>query len=135
MSIAKRIGVVAGIAALAALHSNLCIAAEEAGAPPSPAAVTQDGARQVPAAAPAKLLGVDPVDLKVLAARRGGADVYNDMQLKGMVAENSAVNVATGGNVISEGSFANASGVPMVVQNSGNNVLIQNATIINLQVK
>lgn len=65
---------------------------------------------------------------------RGGFDlVKNDMQLGGSVANNTAVNVMTGNNYIGEGSFANASGFPMVIQNSGANVLIQNATIINLQ--
>ena len=68
-------------------------------------------------------------------SRGGAADVYNDMQLKGVVADNQAINVTTGHNAITDGSFANASGVPMVVQNSGNNVLIQNATIVNVQVK
>jgi hypothetical protein len=38
-------------------------------------------------------------------------------------------------NVIAEGSFSGMVGLPVVVQNSGNGVLIQNATIINLQVK
>ena len=65
---------------------------------------------------------------------RGGFDVVkNDMQLNGVVTNNSATDVATGSNFISAGSLANSSGFPMVVQNSGSNVLIQNATIINLQ--
>lgn len=65
---------------------------------------------------------------------RGGFEtVNNDMQLSGSVANNSAVQVMTGSNSIAEGSFANASGLPMVIQNSGANVLIQNATIINVQ--
>ena len=50
-------------------------------------------------------------------------------------ASNSAVNVVTGANIVTEGSFSNASGLPMVIQNSGANVLIQNATIINVQFK
>jgi len=49
------------------------------------------------------------------------------------VANNSAFNVMTGSNSIADGSFTNSSGFPMVIQNSGSNVLIQNATIINLQ--
>ncbi len=69
-----------------------------------------------------------------LDSYRGGFDqVKNDMQLSGTVTNNSAVNVMSGNNLIAEGSFANASGFPMVIQNSGANVLIQNATIINLQ--
>jgi len=34
---------------------------------------------------------------------------------------------------VGQGSFINASGIPTVIQNSGANVLIQNATIINIQ--
>ena len=86
--------------------------------------------------APTALFGVKPVDSKVLARKRGaGADVLNDMKLKGVVADNRVVNATTGNNIISDGSFANTSGLPMVVQNTGNNVLIQNATIVNVQVK
>jgi hypothetical protein len=65
---------------------------------------------------------------------RGGSElVLNDMQLNGTVADTRAVQVVTGNNSISEGSFANASGLPTVIQNSGANVLIQNATIVNVQ--
>lgn len=65
---------------------------------------------------------------------RGGFDlVKNDMQLNGSVANNSAVNVLSGSNHIADGAFANSSGLPMVIQNSGSNVLIQNATIVNVQ--
>lgn len=70
-----------------------------------------------------------------LDAQRGGADTVNNMQLNGSVQGNVANNVATGSNSIDAGSFANMSGIPTVVQNTGANVLIQNATIINLQFK
>jgi hypothetical protein len=51
------------------------------------------------------------------------------------VTGNTAVNVVTGSNSIDAGSFANMQGIPVVIQNSGANVLIQNATIVNLQLK
>jgi hypothetical protein len=70
-----------------------------------------------------------------LAQQRGGTDTSNDMRLDGSVAANTAVNVATGANSIDAGSFANMAGIPVVIQNSGANVLIQSATIINLQFK
>ena len=38
-------------------------------------------------------------------------------------------------NTVSSGAFAGTAGLPMVIQNSGNNVLIQNATIVNVQIK
>lgn len=82
---------------------------------------------------------VDPVlgatvDSATLDAQRGGTDtVNNNMQLNGGVTDNVANHVVTGSNSIDAGSFANMSGIPTVIQNSGANVLIQNATIINLQ--
>ena len=76
----------------------------------------------------------EPVALGQLDESRGGADlVKNDMQLSATVANNSATHVISGNNSIADGAFANMSGLPMVIQNSGSNVLIQNATIINVQ--
>lgn len=71
-----------------------------------------------------------------LAEQRGGHEtqVFNDMQVNGKVFDNTAINNATGHNTITN-AFAGASGLPIVVQNSGNNVLIQNATIINLELR
>ena len=77
-----------------------------------------------------------PVSDDLLARARGGSDqTVIDTRLTSTVAGNTATNIRTGANVIEGGSFANMSGIPIVVQNSGANVLIQNATIINLQLK
>jgi len=107
-----------------------------------------EGIEQIVQAAPAALPATDDssttlsiggdklqaVDLDKLAHERGRADtVFNDTKLNGDVANNSAFNVQTGSNTIDAGSFANMSGIPVVIQNSGANVLIQNATVINLQ--
>ena len=106
-----------------------------------------DGIEQLVQAVPAALLAthdnasfsiggdkVEAVDLGKLEHERGRADtVFNDTKLNGDVANNSAFNVQTGSNTIDSGSFANMSGIPVVIQNSGANVLIQNATVINLQ--
>jgi len=67
--------------------------------------------------------------------QRGGTDTRNTMRLDGNVGANTAINVASGANSIDAGSFANMAGIPVVIQNSGANVLIQSATIINLQFK
>ncbi|MCG5261301.1 hypothetical protein EM868_01980 [Cupriavidus gilardii] len=76
-----------------------------------------------------KAVGTD-----TLADIRGGAEVVvNDMRLAGVVADNTANRVITGSNAISEGAFANASGLPTVIQNTGANTLIQNATILNVR--
>jgi hypothetical protein len=79
--------------------------------------------------------GSQPVSNKTLNARRGGERVFNDAELKGVVSNNVASNLTTGMNVISEGAFSGSSGLPLIVQNSGNNVLIQNSTIVNVQLK
>lgn len=101
-----------------------------AAAPAAPAAMPQLRREQ------AALGGIPAVSADRLGGLRGGTDtVNNDMKLSGVVGSNAAVNVATGANIISDGAFANASGLPIVIQNSGANVLIQNATIINLQLK
>lgn len=76
------------------------------------------------------------VEIDTLSRLRGGSDlgaVTNAQKLGGTVADNSASNIVTGANSITTGAFANVSGIPIVIQNSGANVLIQNATIINLQ--
>ncbi len=84
-------------------------------------------------------LGFGPAaDLGKLEHSRGGTDTFNtnnNANLGGVVTGNSAVNVVTGTNTIDAGAFANMSGIPVVIQNSGANVLIQNATIVNLQFK
>ncbi|MCT9014840.1 hypothetical protein N6G05_14835 [Cupriavidus gilardii] len=75
-----------------------------------------------------------PVDTAALNEIRGGAEVVvNDMRLAGVVADNTANRVITGSNAISDGAFANASGLPTVIQNTGANTLIQNATILNVR--
>jgi hypothetical protein len=101
----------------------------------APASRDAKGEAQAPARSG---VGVDfgPVaDLGKLEQSRGGADTRNDMKLDGVVTGNSATNVSTGANTIDTGAFANMSGIPVVIQNSGANVLIQSATIINLQFK
>jgi hypothetical protein len=67
-----------------------------------------------------------------LDQRRGGDTSLSSMTLNGAVSDNSANRIVTGSNSISQGSFASASGLPTVIQNSGSNVLIQNATILNV---
>jgi hypothetical protein len=70
-----------------------------------------------------------------LDTARGGTGTTIDTRLAGQVSGNTATNVQTGWNVINGGAFANMTGIPIVVQNSGANVLIQNATVIQLQLQ
>ncbi|HWK74551.1 MAG TPA: hypothetical protein VNQ81_09800 [Povalibacter sp.] len=69
-----------------------------------------------------------------LGAQRGGEETVNSViRVSGEVTDNSADHVITGANSIGGGSFANASGISTVIQNTGANVLIQSATIVNVQ--
>ncbi|AZQ56529.1 hypothetical protein D5R55_28825 [Burkholderia cenocepacia] len=68
-----------------------------------------------------------------LDEHRGGDVLIGQNYLTGTVAENVANRVSTGSNSITDGSFANASGLPTVIQNTGANVLIQNATVLNVR--
>ncbi|MFC0168463.1 hypothetical protein ACFFKC_10245 [Pseudoduganella danionis] len=82
------------------------------------------------------LSGWRPLAQAALADKRAGSDtVSNNMDVAGSVSGNAAINVVTGANAISAASFANAAGLPVAIQNSGANVLIQNATIINVQMR
>lgn len=82
------------------------------------------------------LFATPPVDSQYLAISRGGTEVtLNDLKSNGVVSSNQASNLTTGSNWVTEGSFSGAAGFATVVQNSGSNVLIQNATIINLRVQ
>jgi hypothetical protein len=130
--------------ALLAIH---CLATQARAADAVPAASgttprvfdVQPGARQVPALPALQTLhapAANAVGDEQLAQLRGGTDTpWSDMKLSGTVGNNAATNVVTGANIITDGAFTNASGLPMVIQNSGANVLIQNATIVNVQFK
>ena len=77
-----------------------------------------------------------PVPLTQLADARGGSfQSYNQMTLNGTTSGNTAEHVMTGSNVIDAGAFDQMSGIPVVIQNSGANVLIQNALIVNLEMQ
>jgi hypothetical protein len=99
-------------------------------AAPTPA-LSADPAK--PAPQQASPFGVAAAD-ELLDRTRGGSNSTDiDMRLSGSVGGNTANNVNTGANIITNGSFSNMAGIPIVVQNTGANVLIQNATIINLR--
>ena len=75
-----------------------------------------------------------PIDAAVLERLRGGdGTVDNDVLIDGTVGGNTADHIVSGANAISDGSFANASGINTVIQNTGSNVLIQNGMVVNVQ--
>ena len=143
-SLMSNVGRSVGILAVLAACASAAWAGPELAIPDqadAPAAVagTAPAAVAAPGAKAADPLGFGPVaDLGKLEHSRGGTDTVttnNNANLGGVVTGNSATNVQTGANFIDSGSFANMSGIPVVIQNSGANVLIQNATIVNLQFK
>jgi len=74
-----------------------------------------------------------------LSAHRGEGTVIgidditvNHADLDGENHGNSVSNSVTGNNYIGSSAFNDASGMVGVIQNSGNNVLIQKATIVNV---
>lgn len=75
-----------------------------------------------------------PVD--TLKDMSGGSNVTNNINqqtLNGTMSDTEARDTVSGGNVVSGSAFGNSAGLPTVIQNSGNNVLIQNATIVNVR--
>lgn len=59
----------------------------------------------------------------------------NDQNQDGDVTDNVAVGNTNGDNLINGDAFSDSSGFLSTVQNTGNNVLIQNSTIINVSVE
>lgn len=136
----------ASVAALATLSWTHSVIAEEVSASssglsvvatPSAASLPSVSAQPVPTAVDTSRnpFGSKPLAADDLAARRGGDRMSNDIKLNGEVKDNYAKDVTTGSNQITAGAFAGSSGFSTTIQNSGNNVLIQNATILNIQMK
>jgi len=130
-----------GMIALSACALPAAVLAENASIPPaymvqgadSPIAI-YNAAVEVDHQGVAADLG-DSVDTETLAKLSGGTIITQNTTLTGTVADNSADHLTTGDNIITGGSVAGATGFPTVIQNSGNNVLIQNATVLNVEFK
>ena len=71
-----------------------------------------------------------PVSLESLDDLRGGDSRSG---VNGEVGNNSVEGVVSGDNRINTRSFAGASGITTVIQNTGANVLIQNGMVVNVQ--
>lgn len=103
--------------------------------PPGNAPGAQNKSNQ-PAAQPATVDGFgQAVTAGTLQHFSGGGLVLNSQSLTGTVTGNTASQVSTGANSISGDAFSGATGIPTVVQNTGNNVLIQTGVIVNVQMK
>jgi len=129
--------------ALCVLATPMAFCAENAqvpgaylmGSTPSPIAVytaAVDAAKTQSSSAPGLGSGVDNA---TLAGMSGGTLVQQNTSLNGTVTNDTADHVISGANVITGGSFSGEVGIPVVIQNSGSNVLIQNATVISVEFK
>jgi hypothetical protein len=130
-----------GITALGAFAFPAMVFAESATIPPAYMVQGADSPIAVYAAAAevdhqgvAAGLG-ESVDSATLDKLSGGTLVVQNTTLNGTVSDNTADHLVTGDNTITGGSIAGATGFPTVIQNSGNNVLIQNATVLNVEFK
>lgn len=87
-----------------------------------------------PASGVTGVFAAGALDESRLDGLRGGAEnKLSKIVASGTVSEVTAHDLVTGNNIISDGSLAGASGMPMLIQNSGNGVLIQNAVIVNVE--
>jgi hypothetical protein len=77
--------------------------------------------------------GVD-IDIKDVNAVFSNTDLNGFLGLNSFEVKNSSTST-TGGNSISGSAFSNMNGIATVIQNSGNQVLIQNATVVDVLVK
>lgn len=123
------------------LSAGLLLMASLLLATPSGAGQMPDGDRERPASG-----GLDfgpPVSGEILDSLSGGQSftidtidlLMNNMDLKADMQGNLLNSATTGINRISDEAFTHASGISTVVQNSGNQVIINNALILNLQMQ
>jgi len=73
------------------------------------------------------------IDIKDVNAVFSNTDQQGFLGLNSIEATNSSFT--TGNNSISGSAFSNMNGIATVIQNSGNQVLIQNATVVDVIVK
>lgn len=69
-----------------------------------------------------------------LASQSGqGGGISNNAQLSGnVITVNSGGTLSNGNNNIGDHALDNVNGIATVIQNSGNNVVIQNSTVVNV---
>lgn len=81
------------------------------------------------------LLGPAVPESRMTVERGGHTTVNNTNQLEAALYDNQALANVTGSNTIATSAFSGMSGYATVVQNSGNNVIIQSATILNVKLQ
>ena len=83
------------------------------------------------------MAGLAVVDESELSGIRGGeAPIINLQDLDSVVSGNTVEGtVTTGDSNIGAGAFSNLDGISSVVINTGNNVSIQNSTVVNIVIE
>ena len=77
-----------------------------------------------------------PVSESVLSEYRGAREITFNMQnTQGQLYNNQAANTVSGSNQVSDQALSGLNGFSTVIQNSGNNVLIQSSAIINVKLQ
>jgi hypothetical protein len=75
-----------------------------------------------------------PLSEAELEAHSGGQatgfQVINDSVFNADISNNALDSGSTGDNAVNDSAFTNLSGLALIIQNSGNNVIIQNTTVI-----
>ncbi len=85
----------------------------------------------------------EPVCSNVLDSLSGGQSmqidirdmVINNMNVQSDLTDNILYSATTGANILSHDAFSSASGISTVIQNTGNQVVINSALILNLQLQ
>jgi len=77
------------------------------------------------------------VDLNIKEMNVNG--IFSSTDLSGFLTQNRIegdhFTLTTGANTVGTGAFSNMNGIATVIQNSGNQVLIQNATVVDVIMK
>ncbi|NYT61751.1 hypothetical protein H0A66_05360 [Alcaligenaceae bacterium] len=77
-----------------------------------------------------------PVSESTLSQYRGARDItFNLQNTEGQLYNNQAINTVSGSNQVADQAFSGLNGFSTVIQNSGNNVVIQSSAIINVKLQ
>jgi hypothetical protein len=107
-------------------------------------AVAAHGATLPPTGDSVELTSLGPaLDAVAMAGQTGKqgvqidelTNVMNSTEATGSVSSNMLNSTATGTNIIGDNAFGSTSGVATVIQNTGNQNVIQSSFILNLSVK
>lgn len=136
----KTKSLLAAIGGALAAFASAGVVADEAAAPEPPVAEAVAPAEEIVADEVVALEGEKALSTEELGEQRAAAKIELDDITINTPENNGAVvgNVAigdTGYNRIDGNAFRDSAGFMNTIQNTGNNVLIQNATIINVSVE